>query len=68
MARSDAMVQIDQDQGRQWQRILDEFEVRFLALDLELDHKLVEFFQTQPEWVVDCMDEESVLFVRAVGA
>lgn len=48
--------------------MLDKFNVRFLALDYRLDRTLVEFFQSRPDWVVDCRDEESVLFVRADSA
>ena len=68
MARSYAMVEAEQRQGRQWLEMLDRFNVRFLALDSKLDRALVEFFQSRPDWVVDCRDEESVLFVRADSA
>ena len=54
--------------GAYWLKMLDQFGVRFLALDLEGDRGLVEFFAAQPGWVVDCMDDESVLFVRACDA
>jgi hypothetical protein len=55
-------------QGARWLKILEQFSVRFLALDLEADRGLVEFFLSQPGWVVDCRDRESVLFVRASDA
>jgi len=48
-----------------WLRGLDEYDVRFLVLDLDSDRKLVEFFQSQPGWTVDFEDGEAVLFVRA---
>jgi hypothetical protein len=62
------MLETEQHQGRQCLEMLDKFSVRFLALDYKLDRSLVEYFQSLPDWVVDCRDEESVLFVRADGA
>ena len=67
MAHNHATVEAEQHQGKQWLEMLDKFDVRFLALDYKLDRTLVEFFQSQADWVVDCRDEESVLFVRADG-
>jgi hypothetical protein len=68
MARSYAMVEAEQRQGRQWLEMLNKFDVRFLVLDNKLDRTLVDFFQSRPDWVVDCRDKESVLFVRADSA
>ena len=48
--------------------MLDEYEVQFLALDLESDGWLVKLVQSQPGWVVDLKDGESILFVRTDGA
>jgi len=68
MMRDDIVSTETHYQGKRWLQMLNEFDVRFLALDVEMDRALVEFFQTQPEWTIDCRDEESVLFVRAGNA
>ena len=48
----------------EWLKMLDEYGVQFLALDLENDSWLVKQVQAQPEWVLDFQDGESALFVR----
>lgn len=55
----------DQCLGRRWQRMLDEYEIRFLALDAEQDRSLVGFFRAHPGWVLDYEGSDGVLFVRA---
>ena len=65
MLRDSVAIETGRALGAHWLKVLDQFEVRFLALDLESDHGLVEFFLSQPGWVVDYRDKESVLFVRA---
>ena len=68
MYRDGLAIGADGAQGTRWLKMLDRFDVRFLALDLEVDRGLVEFFDAQPEWIVDCVDDESVLFVRSYDA
>ena len=68
MSQDSAAVGTGRALGARWLKMLDQFSVRFLALDLEVDRGLVEFFLSQPGWVVDCRDKESVLFVRASDA
>ena len=65
MSRDSVAVETERALGPSWLTMLDRFSVHFLALDLEDDRELVEFFLSQPGWVVDCRDEESVLFARA---
>lgn len=50
--------------NKRWLRMLDEYGVRFLAVDLHSDSDLVELFRSQPGWVVDFEDVEGVLFSR----
>jgi hypothetical protein len=50
---------------RDWMGILDEYEVRYLALDLRSDGDVVSLVRARPDWAVDFEDEQAVLFVRA---
>jgi hypothetical protein len=50
---------------RDWMGILDEYDVRYLALDLRSDGDLVSLVRARPDWAVDFEDEQAVLFVRA---
>ena len=45
--------------------VLDQYQVHFVALDLESDRELVSLLRAQPGWIVDCKDSASVLFARA---
>jgi len=51
----------------QWLKIFDQHDVKFIALDLRSDGDLVKFVRSQPEWVVDFENGESVLFARSAG-
>lgn len=53
--------------NRDWLGVLDEYNVEFLVLSLHSDSDLVGFFRSQPGWIIDFEDEESVLFVRATS-
>lgn len=65
MGHNEAARQEECPAGKGWLKMLADYEVRFLALDLESDGWLIELVQSQPEWVVDLQDGESVLFARA---
>ncbi|MBN1583085.1 MAG: hypothetical protein JXA89_20420 [Anaerolineae bacterium] len=64
MGQSEATEQGGHPVGGGWLKMLDEYGVQFLALDIESDRWLVKLVEVQPEWVVDLQDGESVLFVR----
>jgi hypothetical protein len=65
VSRNSETVETGRASGAHWLKVLDSFEVRFVALDLQSDRGLVAFLLSQPGWVVDCRDKESVLFARA---
>ena len=48
-----------------WLRVLDTYQVRFLVLNLDSESEMVELFRSQPEWIVDFEDDESIIFARA---
>lgn len=50
--------------NKRWLRMLDEYDVQFLALDLQSDRNLVEFLRLQPGWAIDLENGEAVLFAR----
>jgi len=56
------------DLGARWLDELDQYEVHFVALNLQCDRGLVALLFSHPGWVVDCRDKESVLFARASAA
>ena len=64
MGQSEATVLGERPVGWGWLKMLDDYGVQFLALDLESDSWLIKLAQSRPEWVVDFQDGESVLFVR----
>lgn len=50
--------------SRHWLDVLEENQVRFMALDPQHDRKLIEQLQTRPDWVVEFTTEEAIFFVR----
>ena len=52
------------DQSVDWPRVLREYRVRFLALDIQADADLLQLFRFHPEWSVDTEDGEEVLLTR----
>jgi hypothetical protein len=44
-----------------WPGLLEELDVRFLVLDLDLDAELLEVFQERSGWVIDYEDGQAVL-------
>jgi hypothetical protein len=50
--------------SRHWLDVLEENNVRFMALDPQHDRKLIEQLQTRPGWVIEFANEEAMLFVR----
>ena len=49
---------------RHWLDVLEENNVRFMALDPQHDQKLIEQMQTRQGWVIEFADDEAVFFVR----
>jgi Uma2 family endonuclease len=47
-----------------WLRALDTYRVRFLVLNLQSESDMVKYFRSQPGWLVDFQDEESIIFAR----
>jgi hypothetical protein len=48
-----------------WLRMLDKYNVQHIALDLQSDRVLVDFFQAHPDWRIDVQDGQAALFVRS---
>jgi hypothetical protein len=47
-----------------WLALLDALDVQFLVLDVQRDGKLLKLVRSNPKWMVDCTDGQSVLFTR----
>ncbi len=45
-----------------WQNLLDEYEVRYVLLEVDNDHELINGMLRQTKWAVEVEDEEAVLF------
>jgi hypothetical protein len=50
--------------SRHWLDVLEENNVRFMALDPQHDRKLIEQLQTRPGWVIEFANDETIFFVR----
>jgi hypothetical protein len=50
--------------SRHWLDVLEENNVRYMALDPQHDRKLIEQLQTRQGWVIEFANEEAVFFVR----
>jgi hypothetical protein len=50
--------------SRHWLDVLEENNVRFMALHPQHDHKLIEQLKTRQEWIVEYADDEAIFFVR----
>jgi hypothetical protein len=48
-----------------WPGVLDEHDVRFLALDTQEDSALFQIFQSHPEWTLDTEDGGAVLLAHS---
>jgi hypothetical protein len=49
----------------QWQAILDDYQVKFLVLDILQDGELLKSVSSDPGWTVDFQDAENVLLARS---
>jgi DNA phosphorothioation-dependent restriction protein DptG len=67
MAQKESISQAKGQSIDTWLRMLDEYNVRHLALDLQSDRTLVDFFQAHPDWRIDFQDGQAALFVRSVA-
>jgi hypothetical protein len=47
-----------------WLQVLREYDVRFLALDVQADSDLLQLFRRHPEWIVDTEDGATILLAR----
>ena len=50
--------------SRHWLDVLEENNVRFMALDPQNDEKLIEQLQTRPGWAIEFASNEAIFFVR----
>jgi hypothetical protein len=50
--------------SRYWLDMLEENNVKFMALDPEHDATFIEQLQTRSDWLVESATEEAILFVR----
>ena len=48
-----------------WLKTFEQYDVKYLALDPEKDHSLIQLLQARPEWMLDFWDREGVLFVHS---
>jgi hypothetical protein len=47
-----------------WLEMLARYDVRFVILNTRLDDELLRLVQSEPEWTVDLVDGETILFAR----
>lgn len=50
--------------SRHWLDVLEENNVRFMALDPHHDEKLIEQLQTRPGWIIEFANDEAIFFIR----
>jgi hypothetical protein len=50
--------------SRHWLDVLEENNVRFMALDPQHDRKLIEQLQTRQGWIIEYANDEAIFFVR----
>ena len=50
--------------SRYWLDELEAHHVRYIALDPQHDHKLIDSLLSWSEWVVEFANEEAIFFVR----
>ena len=51
-------------ENRTIMKLIDEYQVQTIALDVQEDHRYVQLLLEQPGWSVDCEDENIILFTR----
>ena len=67
MAQDHSMLQVEHPlpgMDKDWLTMLDAYHVRFLVLNLQSESDLVKYFRSQPGWLVDFEDQESIIFAR----
>ncbi len=64
MPRNDRLSQ-QTEEPVDWPAVLDEYEVRFLALDIDADGDLLKLFQSHPEWTLDTESGGAVLLAHS---
>ena len=47
-----------------WLKMLEKSKIRIIALDPQKDRNLMELLQVQPNWIVESIKKEYVLFAR----
>jgi hypothetical protein len=47
-----------------WPEVFDRYRVQYLFLDKEGDRELLRQFRTEPQWLVELENRESVLLAR----
>jgi len=49
---------------RHWLDLLEDYNVRFMALDPQQDGQFIEQLHTRPDWVVEFANHEAIFFMR----
>ena len=47
-----------------WLKMLEKSKIRIISLDPQKDRNLMELLQVQPNWIVESIKKEYVLFAR----
>jgi hypothetical protein len=50
-----------------WLAVFDAHGVQYLLLDTRHDGRLLQAVRSHPQWTVECVDEDSVLYSRKLG-
>jgi hypothetical protein len=48
-----------------WLAVLDAYDVRFVILNSQLDDQLQRMVRADPQWTIDLVDGDTILFARA---
>jgi hypothetical protein len=54
---------IQTGKNHSWLDVLEEYNIKYMALDPLHDGKLIEQLQTRPNWIVEYANEEAIFFV-----
>jgi hypothetical protein len=51
-----------------WQNLLDEYDIKFIVLDVADDTEIIRLLRAQPGWIVEYEDTEAIFFSRVDSA
>ncbi len=63
MVRAQTPTQAE-DRLERWLATLDAYGVQYLILDTQRDRELLQLVQSDPKWIIDFQDGDSILFAR----